>query len=203
MPLYISASFWLLWKQTVFSCLVYQSTNNAIQGLSYSLGTSTVPALLALPTASTASRAYANLKATATRHIRLLTNVSIASLVAAYALSPSRFRHPYLLWTAVVAGLGRAGTTYAFGARENVRAMTAEERILRRGMMETDEEMGVKSVSSETGEISGSDEHDDDDVNGEEVRRAMETFRVAQGIRAGVSGVAFLMGVVGIWGDGY
>ena len=74
---------------------------------------------------------------------------------------------------------------------------------MRRGMVETDEEMGVKSVSSEAGEISGSEEHDEDDLNGEEVRRAMEAFRVSHGARAFAFGSAFLMGVVGIWGDGY
>lgn len=69
-------------------------------------------------------------------------------------------------------------------------------------VLDADEEMGVKSVSSENGETSGS-EHDEEDVNGEELRRAMERFRAVQGIRAGVNGVAFVMGVVGIWGDGF
>lgn len=41
-----------------------------------------------------------------------------------------------------------------------------------------------------------------DDVNGEEVGQAVERMRVVEGARAVVSGLAFGMGVVGIWGDG-
>ncbi len=47
------------------------------------------------------------------------------------------------------------------------------------------------------------DGFEDDGVNGEEVRSAVENFQVTQGVRAGVSAVALAMGVVGIWGDGY
>lgn len=65
-------------------------------------------------------------------------------------------------------------------------------------ILDTDEEMGVKSVSSENGESASEEE---EDVNGEELRRAMEGFRLVQGVRAGVSGLAFAMGVVGVWGD--
>lgn len=41
-----------------------------------------------------------------------------------------------------------------------------------------------------------------EDVNGEEVRQAVERMRYTEGVRAGISGVAFAMGVVGVWGDG-
>jgi autophagy-related protein 33 len=41
-----------------------------------------------------------------------------------------------------------------------------------------------------------------DEVNGEQVRRAVEGMRVKEGVRAVVAGVAFGMQVVGIWGDG-
>lgn len=40
------------------------------------------------------------------------------------------------------------------------------------------------------------------DVNGEVVREGVERGRVVEGWKGGVWGVAFLMGVVGIWGDG-
>jgi autophagy-related protein 33 len=40
-------------------------------------------------------------------------------------------------------------------------------------------------------------------VNGEEVRSGMEEFKLAQAVRAGVSGLGFLMSVIGLWGDGY
>lgn len=41
-----------------------------------------------------------------------------------------------------------------------------------------------------------------EDVNGERVRVAVERMRVAEGVRAVVAGAAFVMEVVGIWGDG-
>lgn len=114
-------------------------------------------------------------------------------------LSPSRARHPYLLWTALVAGLGRAGVDYALAARQEV---VEKQRQPRPIVLEADEELGVKSVSSENGYSAGEDEDDEDEgVNGEELRRAMEGFRVVQGVRAGVTGLAFAMGVVGVWGD--
>ena len=40
-------------------------------------------------------------------------------------------------------------------------------------------------------------------VNGEQVRGAVERFRKAEAWRTGVAGVAFAMGVIGIWGDGF
>ena len=39
------------------------------------------------------------------------------------------------------------------------------------------------------------------DVNGEVVRGEIEKFQTAEAWRAGVSGLAFAMGVVGIWGE--
>ncbi|KAF2100929.1 hypothetical protein NA57DRAFT_74526 [Rhizodiscina lignyota] len=178
-----------------------------LTGLSYTLSTSTLPALLALPTAPTASRAYSALKSTALRHSRLLTNISIASLAFAYILSPPRAKHPYLLWTGLITGLGSFGVDYFFRGTADVLPVTSSSRAeFRDGrqtvVLDADEEMGVKSVSSENGETSGS-EHDEEEVNGEELRRAMERFRTVQGIRASVNGLAFVMGVVGIWGDGF
>ena len=41
-----------------------------------------------------------------------------------------------------------------------------------------------------------------EEYNGEEVRKSMEQWRVAEWIRTGTTGVAFAMAVVGIWGDG-
>lgn len=41
-----------------------------------------------------------------------------------------------------------------------------------------------------------------EDVNGEEVRAEVEGFLKKQVVRGAVTGVAFLLSVVGIWGDG-
>lgn len=39
-------------------------------------------------------------------------------------------------------------------------------------------------------------------LNGEEVRKSMEGWKLRQAIHGGISGFAFMMGVVGLWGDG-
>lgn len=40
------------------------------------------------------------------------------------------------------------------------------------------------------------------ELNGEEVKEGVKRVRAVEAAKAGVWGVAFLMGVVGIWGDG-
>ena len=47
------------------------------------------------------------------------------------------------------------------------------------------------------------DDYDSSSKNGEEVRKGMEQFQLTQALRAAISGLGFLMSVVGIWGDGY
>jgi autophagy-related protein 33 len=41
-----------------------------------------------------------------------------------------------------------------------------------------------------------------DDVNGEQVRQAVERRKLTESIKAVLTGAAFAMQVVGIWGDG-
>lgn len=43
---------------------------------------------------------------------------------------------------------------------------------------------------------------DVEEVNGEEVERTARNQQFVEFVRAGVSGLGFVMGVVGIWGDG-
>jgi autophagy-related protein 33 len=45
--------------------------------------------------------------------------------------------------------------------------------------------------------------YEDVEVNGEQIRHSMEGFQQRQAWKAGVSGFAFAMGLVGIWGDGF
>jgi autophagy-related protein 33 len=52
-------------------------------------------------------------------------------------------------------------------------------------------------------EGAGSASEAEEEINGEEIRSAMEGFRFSQSVRAAISGAAFLMSVVGIWGDGF
>lgn len=39
-------------------------------------------------------------------------------------------------------------------------------------------------------------------MNGEQVRLKVEKLQFVESVRMGVEGVAFAMGIVGIWGDG-
>ncbi|KAI9676186.1 MAG: hypothetical protein M1817_000931 [Caeruleum heppii] len=152
-----------------------------LTGISYSLATLTVPSLLALPSATTAHHTFTRLRALAITHLRALSLVSGTSLVLAYWLSPRRARHPYLLWTSLTVALGAAGDLWS--------ARQQRLRAVRRGR--GDEEF----------DGSGAGTGRDAPVNGEEVRNAMEGFQVGQMAWAGVSGLGFVMSVVGIWGD--
>jgi autophagy-related protein 33 len=60
----------------------------------------------------------------------------------------------------------------------------------------------VLGDSHSEGTCSNSDEGEEEDINGEEVRGAMERFRFSQAVRFALAGVGFTMSVVGIWGDG-
>jgi autophagy-related protein 33 len=62
------------------------------------------------------------------------------------------------------------------------------------------EVLGASDRDSE-GTLSGNEEAEED-VNGEEIRERMEGFMMGQVVRTAVAGVAFVMSVVGIWGDG-
>lgn len=48
---------------------------------------------------------------------------------------------------------------------------------------------------------SASDEGEED-INGEELRTAMEGFKLSQTVRLTLAGVGFAMSLIGIWGDG-
>lgn len=65
--------------------------------------------------------------------------------------------------------------------------------------MEASYEVLGDSHSEGTGSTSDEGE---EEINGEEVRSAMEGFKFSQSVRAGISAVGFAMSVVGLWGDG-
>jgi autophagy-related protein 33 len=78
-------------------------TKHFFQGVSYTLSTQSLPSLLTLPSAKPAAYTLAQTPRLATLHIRTLSTLASVSLFAAFALSPARIRHPYLLWTGLVA----------------------------------------------------------------------------------------------------
>ncbi|KAI0394036.1 hypothetical protein F5Y17DRAFT_429719 [Xylariaceae sp. FL0594] len=88
-------------------------------GTSYSLSTLTIPSLLEFPSASAAARALQSIVTTASRRLGALSVLSGSTFLLAFALSPSGFRHPYLLYTSLFcfgAPLTDFVTPFIFGA---------------------------------------------------------------------------------------
>jgi autophagy-related protein 33 len=191
------------------------------QGLSYTLSSLTIPALLTLPSASTAARAFDALSTTATRHLRSLAAVSSSAFVLAYALSPRPLRHPYLLYASALVigshfaasdllapyllalGPARPASTAATAASKD-KQKEKERRAAARARMEASYEVlgaGGSDAHSE-GSTGEEMEAEEGDVNGEEVRAEVEAFLKKQIVRSALAGLGFLLSVVGIWGDG-
>ncbi|KAL8856478.1 MAG: hypothetical protein Q9178_006948 [Gyalolechia marmorata] len=164
-----------------------------LTGLSYTLSTTTIPSLLALPSATPAHSTFRHLSALTSRHQVFLSTLSASALIMSYLLSPSRSRHPYLLWATLATAVG-----WSPEARSKIRGRKAEQKasinthqrakdMRKEGSWTEDEEW----IADEEG-----------NVNGEVVREGMEGWKVRQGIKAGIWGVGWAMAVVGLWGDG-
>ncbi|KZF22907.1 hypothetical protein L228DRAFT_261028 [Xylona heveae TC161] len=162
-----------------------------LTGVSYTLSTQTLPTLLAFPSAATAHHSLQKLQSVAKRHLHALSGLSIVSLSTAYFFSPPRGRHPYLLWTSLMVALS-AGVDFALQKNE-ARLFSLSKR---------QEQSGSESGELPLHEAKRAEEGYAGAINGEEVKSRMEAFQLAQTVRACVAGIGFLMGVVGIWGDG-
>ncbi|PLN79795.1 hypothetical protein BDW42DRAFT_172126 [Aspergillus taichungensis] len=168
-----------------------------LTGLSYSSSAVTVPALQQLSTASTASRAAAEVKRLNRKHGFRLTNLANGCLLFAYCVSPPHRKHPYLVWMAVSASLGSYGLDYWFHGR----AVGVKAWIC--GLVQ---DMGCRSLCAMSQQKKRDEdivvvEAEENNVNGESVQRALETERRLQGGRAVLAGLALSMGIVGLWGD--
>ncbi|KAI1082795.1 hypothetical protein F5B20DRAFT_577874 [Whalleya microplaca] len=185
-----------------------------LTGTSYTLSTLTIPSLLQLPSASSAAKAFRSLSSTASKHLTTLTSVSGSAFLLAFALSPRGFRHPYLLYTSLFCfgtRLSEYVTPSIFGApvsslsaaakRKAALAQARKEKRAARRMEASYEVLG--DTHSDEGAASASGGEDpDEEVNGEEVRSEVEFFVRNQLVQTVLSGVGFMMAVVGIWGDG-
>ena len=156
-----------------------------MQGVSYNLSSITLPSLALLPSAARAARTLATIQERSTRHILTLASVSSLSLVTAYTLASPRGKHPYLLWTALMGFLGGQGVEYWYNGLSRFPSW----RKLGDARGDRNGEGGYVEV--EQGE-----------VNGEKVEMEMSRERRVQRVRSLVAGLGFMMGVVGIWGDG-
>ncbi|KAH6856941.1 hypothetical protein B0I37DRAFT_412829 [Chaetomium sp. MPI-CAGE-AT-0009] len=199
----------------------------SLGGLSYTLTSLTIPALLTLPSAGTAARAFDILTTTASRHARALATASASTFVLAYCLSPRSLRHPYLLYASVLAlgshfattdllapyllELGPAHPASASPAatarerqRERERRERERQRAAARARMEASYEyLGAGSDAHSEGSAAEEYEAEEEvEVNGEQVRAEVEVFLKKQLVRTALSGLGFFLTVVGIWGDG-
>lgn len=176
------------------SSKAYNGISNPIrfgQGVSYTLSTTSLPPLLALPTATPASTTFRHLRALTSQHTTLLSTISTTSLLIAYALSPRNARHPYLLWTVLTLGLGYGDTLWdlVVGTKKD-----AEDD---NGNGSTSDKLS-ESWDVEAGNMTPEEE----EVNGEAVREGMEKWQGKMMLRTGFWGLAWMLCTVGIWGDG-
>ncbi|WPH02744.1 Hypothetical protein R9X50_00561200 [Acrodontium crateriforme] len=139
-----------------------------LTGVSYTLSTQSLPSLLTLPSATPAAHTLIQTQRLAGRHILALSSISAYTLAFAFWLSPRRLRHPYLLWTSLLAWSSGMPLTYLM-SKTFKHQITTEEAM---------------------------------DANGEQIEIATRDRQWMEFVRMGISGLGFVMGVVGIWGDG-
>ncbi|KAL4933174.1 uncharacterized protein BDV17DRAFT_253089 [Aspergillus undulatus] len=164
-----------------------------LTGLSYSASTITIPSLSVLSTSSHASKSLYEVKRLNRRHGLRLANISNTCLIFAYSISPRHRKHPYLVWMAVMSTIGAYGVDYWYhrdnGFKAWIRSVAQDTGFLALCTGKTQKEDDLVVVEAEEG------------VNGEVVRRELETERRLQSVRAIFSGIALSMGIVGLWGD--
>lgn len=170
-------------KSSTTICPKIDSDTHAIQGVSYTTATQTVPTLLTLPSAAEASATFHRAKLLAARHSTVLSILSISAYTIAYAFAPRSGRHPYLLWTGLTVAMG-AGADYFLSARDQY--LREKERGKPRSKVEEDDYEDVNGSVR---------------FNGEEVRKAVEGWQGRELVKCAFSGAAFCMGTVGIFGD--
>ncbi|ODA83815.1 hypothetical protein RJ55_02331 [Drechmeria coniospora] len=170
-----------------------------LTGVSYTVSTLTLPTLLRLPSSTSASAAISSLTAALRSPVLALTALSSAPLFLSFVLSPRSVRHPYLLYTSLLAVLSTAAprllspSTTCPSGRYQQAPKKASSRAPR---MDSSYEV-LGDVHSEA-----TSEEDMENVNGEDVRAEVETFAKAYVVRTGLAAVGFAMAVLGLWGDG-
>ncbi|KAJ5247675.1 hypothetical protein N7468_002658 [Penicillium chermesinum] len=164
-----------------------------LTGVSYATSTITIPSLKLLPSAGTASRSLNEVKRLSRKHAMRLSGVANGLLLFAYTLSPPRRKHPFLIWMVVFSSSSALATDYWFN-----RSLGFQEWAL---------ETIRDTIGLSLGRASGRKDEDlvvveaEEDINGEAVRLDMDREGRLQYVRSLIAGVAFSIGVVGLWGD--
>ncbi|KAG8624708.1 hypothetical protein KVT40_007775 [Elsinoe batatas] len=163
-----------------------------LTGISYTL-TLTYPTLLLLPSATHASRTFSSLSRLAQLHLVTLGTLSLLAFQTAFFASPRRSRHPYLLWTSLLAFGSVAQDVYQIG--KSVIAGGPSTLRINKGGVEKENASGL-GESQEWEDVS------ELGVNGEMVEKRVRKAQGREIRRAVVGGLAFALGVIGLWGDG-
>jgi len=165
-----------------------------LTGLSYSTASITIPSLKLLPTSSTASRCLNEVKRLNRKHALRLSSLSNTCLFIAYTISPPRRKHPYLVWMYVASTVSSFGLDLFFN-----RHMGLKNWLLSVIQDTTGLSLGTQSPIKKDDDLVVIES--DEDVNGESVQREMDQERRLQRARTWLAGIAFSMGIVGLWGD--
>lgn len=162
--------------------------------MSFSTSVITVPSLKLLPTAATGSRCINEVKRLNRKHALRLSSIATSCFLFAFAISPPRRKHPYLLWVSLVSAVASYGLDLVSNRHMGLMnwALTAIQDTT--GLC-----LGGKSTAKRDEDIVVVDA--EDDVNGESVQREMDNERRLGCARAWISAVALSMGIVGLWGD--
>lgn len=164
-----------------------------MQGMSYSTSAITIPSLKLLPSSSTASRCFNEVKRLNRKHALRLSSIANSCFLFSFSISPPRRKHPYLVWVCVISTLATYGLDLWFNRHLGLKtwALTAVQDTtglcLSKSCAKKDEDLVVVEA--------------EEDVNGESVQREMDSERRMQRARSWLAAIALSMGIVGLWGD--
>ncbi|KAK2600285.1 hypothetical protein QQS21_005004 [Conoideocrella luteorostrata] len=167
-----------------------------LTGVSYTVSNVSLPNLLQLSSSTSASQAITSLTASLQTPLLALTSLASAPLFLSFILSPRRARHPYLLYTSVIAVLSTVVPRLLPQPAPRPAATPRAKKPSTRAKMEASYEV-LGDVHSEA-----ASEEEIDDINGEEVRAQVESLSRGYFARTGLAALGFAMAVVGLWGDG-
>ncbi|UNI14910.1 Autophagy- protein 33 [Purpureocillium takamizusanense] len=170
-----------------------------LTGVSYTVSAVSLPSLLRLPSSSSASQAVASLVDSLARPLRALTALSSAPLLLAFVLAPRSSRHPYLLYSSLLALIASAAPRLL--PRPAAPPATPRQRSPKKQSPARRMEASYEVLGDVTSEAAS--EEDIEDVNGEEVRVEVEALARRYVVQTGLSALGFAMAVVGLWGDGF
>ncbi|UKZ55108.1 hypothetical protein TrVGV298_008925 [Trichoderma virens] len=170
-----------------------------LRGVSYTVSAVTLPTLLQLPSSSSAAHALASLQSSLRTPVLALSSLAAAPLFLSFACSPRYARHPYLFYTSILAVLSVVVPGYLpQPAAAASKSTGARKTTSSRARMEASYE--VVGDSHSDGDLPSESELED--VNGEEVRANVEGVARAYLVKTGFAAAAFVLSVVGLWGDG-